>query len=341
MQMFKPLASVVCGLAFILGLPITHAPAQNLQKLKVAEVVRSQLFAPMYVAINQSFFRDQGLELDLITANGGDRVGALVLSGQVDLGLAGPEVAIYLYNSETPDKPVIFCSVNGTDGFFFVSREKVEPFAWDKLKNRRIIGWRPGSTPQLFFEYVLKQKGVNSEVIKSIVTNIAPPAREGAWLSGDGDFGIFNEPSAENLARAGRIHVLASIGKELGAAENTDFFAKKSWIEKNRDVAQKFTNAIAHAQAWMKAATDAQIAAALAPHFPGLPSDITVDVIKRYRGTGAPILSETPQISRLGLAKLQEVMVIGGVLEPSKTVPYESIVAAEFALEAGRAVPPK
>src|SRR5262245_5222061 len=109
----------------------------------------------------------------------------------------------------------MFCSVNATDGFFFVSREKVEPFAWDKLKNRRIIGWRPGSTPQLFFEYVLKQKGVDSETIKSIVTNIAPP-REGAWLSGDGDFGIF-----ENLMRAGRIHVLASIGKELGAAENT------------------------------------------------------------------------------------------------------------------------
>ena len=123
--------------------------------------------------------------------------------------------------------------------------------------------------------------------------------------------------------------------------ENTDFFAKKSWIEKNRDVAQKFTNAIARAQAWMKAATDAQIAAALAPHFPGLPSDITVDVIKRYRGTGAPILSETPQISRPGLAKLQEVMIIGGVIDPSKTVPYESIVAVEFALEAERSVLPK
>ena len=156
--MFKPFASFVWSLVLTLGLSITHAPAQNLQKLKVAEVVRSQLFAPMYVAINQSFFRDQGIELDLITANGGDRVGALVLSGQVDLGLAGPEVAIYLYNSEAPDKPVMFCSVNGTDGFFFVSREKVEPFAWDKLKNRRIIGWRPGSTPQLFFEYVLKQR---------------------------------------------------------------------------------------------------------------------------------------------------------------------------------------
>ena len=112
--MFKPLASVVWGLILILCLPIVHPSAQILQKLKVAEVVRSQLFAPMCVAINHGFFRDQGIELDLITANGGDRVGALVLSGQVDLGLAGPEVAIYLYNSEAPDKPVMFCSVNGT-----------------------------------------------------------------------------------------------------------------------------------------------------------------------------------------------------------------------------------
>src|SRR5262245_41980983 len=213
--MSKPHASVLWGLVLTLML-IAHAPAQNLQKLKVAEVVRSQLFAPMYVAINQSFFRDQGIELDLITANGGDRVGALVLSGQVDIGLAGPEVAIYLYNSESPDKPVMFASVNGTDGFFFVSREKAEPFDWGKLRGRKIIGWRPGSTPQLFFEYVLKQKGVDLEVIKSIITNIAPPAREGAWLSGDGDFGIFNEPSTTNLLKAGRIQVLASIGKELG-----------------------------------------------------------------------------------------------------------------------------
>ena len=334
--MLKLAMTFMCGLAFALGLPDSHASAQTQQKLKVAEVVRSQLFAPLYVAINRGFFRDQGIEIDLVTANGGDRVGALVLSGQVDIGLAGPEVAIYLYNSEAPDKPMMFCSVNGTDGFFFVSRENIGPFDWSKLRGRRIIGWRPGSTPQLFFEYVLKQKGVDPATIKSIVTNIAPPAREGAWLSGDGDFGIFNEPSTSNLVRAGRVQVQASIGKELGPAENTDFFANKSWLDKNRGTAQKFTNAIARAQAWIKAATGEQIAAALAPHFPGLPPEVTVAVIKRYRETGAPVLSETPTISRVGLTKLQEVMAIGGVIAPAKIVPYEAIVATEFALEAER-----
>ena len=108
--MFKPLASVVWGLVLTLCLPIAHAPAQNLQKLKVAEVVRSQLFAPMYVAINQSFFRDQGIELDLITANGGDRVGALVLSGQVDLGLAGPRLRSISTIAKRPTSPSYFAA---------------------------------------------------------------------------------------------------------------------------------------------------------------------------------------------------------------------------------------
>jgi NitT/TauT family transport system substrate-binding protein len=329
------LVTLLCSLVLTLG-AANVASAQPLQKLKVAEVVRSQLFASMYVAVNRGFLKEQGIELDLVTAVGGDRVGALILSGQADVGLAGPEVPIYLYNSEAPDKPLMFCSVNGTDGFFFVSREKIEPFDWGRLKNRRIIGWRPGSTPQLFFEYVLKQKGVDAETIKSIVTNIAPPAREGAWLSGDGEFGIFNEPSTSNLVRAGKVHVVTSIGKEVGPAENTVFFAKKSWLDKNRELAVKLTKAIARAQAWMRTAADAEIAAAIAPFFPGLSPDITVAVMKRYRETGAPVMSQSPVIDRAGLAKLQEVMALGGVIAQNKIVPYEAIVAADVPTEAQR-----
>jgi NitT/TauT family transport system substrate-binding protein len=335
------LRTVSIALAATLAASFPASNAQAQQKLKIAEVVRSQLFVPMYVAMSEGFMKEQGIEVDLVTAVGGDRVGALILSGQADVGLAGPEVAIYIYNSESPDKPVMFCSVNGTDGFFFVSREKLEPFDWGKLRNRRIIGWRPGSTPQMFFEYVLKQKGVDAETLKSIVTNIAPPAREGAWMSGNGDFGIFNEPSTSNLLKAGQVHVLTSIGKEVGRAENTVFFAKKSWFEKNREPAQRLTNAIAKAQAWMKTASDERIAEVLAPYFPGLTIDVTVAVMKRYRGTGAPIFSESTVVDRQGLAKLQEVMVIGGVLAPDKIVAYEAIVASDVALRAQQSLAPR
>jgi NitT/TauT family transport system substrate-binding protein len=340
-EVLNTIAKISLGLVLGIGISVAHADAQALHKLKVAEVVRSQLFAPMYVAMSEGFMKDQGIDIELVTANGGDRVGALVISSQADVGLAGPEVAIYIFNSESPDKPVMFCSVNATDGFFFVSRNKLEPFDWNSLRNRKIIGWRPGSTPQLFFEYVLKQKGVDAETIKNIITNVPPPAREGAWLSGIGDFGIFNEPSTSNLERAGQVHVLASIGKELGRAENTVFFGKKSWYEQNREVAQKLTNAIAKAQVWMKTADNEQIASAIAPYFPGVPIEISVTVVKRYRGTGAPVWSESTVIDRGGLAKLQEIMAMGGVIAPEKVVPYEAIVASDVALKAQHTVLPR
>ena len=339
--MLKIIARISFVLVLGMSFSMAHADAQPLHQVKVAEVVRSQLFAPMYVAISQGFMKDEGIEIELITANGGDRVGALVISGQADVGLAGPEVAIYIHNSESPDKPIMFCSVNATDGFFFVSREKLDPFDWNSLRSRKIIGWRPGSTPQLFFEYVLKQKGVDAETIKGIITNVPPPAREGAWMAGSGEFGIFNEPSTSNLEHAGAAHVLASIGKELGRAENTVFFAKRSWYEKNREAAQKLTNAIAKAQVWMKAASDEQIAGAIAPYFPGIPKQISVTVVKRYRETRAPLWSESTVIDRGGLAKLQEIMAIGGVIAPEKVVAYEAIVASDVAIEAQRKVSPR
>ncbi len=318
-----------------LALFIAAGPA-HAQKLKIAEVVRSQLFTPVYLAIGEGFAKQEGLDIELLTANGGDRVGALLLSGQADVGLTGPEVAIYIYNSESPDKPVMFCSINATDGFFLLSRENVASFTWDKLQGRKIIGWRPGSTPELFFEYVLRQKGVDPSSIKSIITNIAPPAREGAWLSGNGDFGIFNEPSTTNLLSAGQAHVLASIGKELGQVENTILFAKKSWYEKNRDVAQKLTNAVARAQLWMRSHSDEQIAEAVAPYFPGIGKETTISVMRRYRATGAPIFSHSTVIDPESLARLQDIMVIGGLLPADKKIAYDTIVAPEIAAAAQR-----
>jgi NitT/TauT family transport system substrate-binding protein len=76
----------------------------------------------------------------------------------------------------------------------------------------------------------------------------------------------------------------------LGRAQDTVFFAKTSWYEKNRELAQKLTRAIAKAQVWMKAAGDEQIASAIAPYFPGVPIEISITVLKRYRETGARLV---------------------------------------------------
>ncbi|MGZ3295397.1 MAG: ABC transporter substrate-binding protein [Xanthobacteraceae bacterium] len=313
---------------------LSPAGAADKVKLKMAEVVRSQFYIPMYVALSKGFVGDEGLEVELITANGGDRAGALLLSGQTEFALAGPEVPVYIYNGESPDKPVIFCALTATDGLFLASRQKLDKFDWSMLNGKKIMGWRPGSTPELYLEYVLKQRGVAADTVKSIVTNIGMPARDGAFIAGGFDFAIFNEPNMSKMEKAGQAHMVASIGKEVGRADYTLFFAKKSWIEKNPDLAQKWTNAIARGQAWMKTASEMDVAEAIAPFFPGLSLEDNIAVVSRYRTVGVAIWATSTIVDPAGLAKAQEIMVVGGVLPADKKVDYDKIVTNVYAEKA-------
>jgi NitT/TauT family transport system substrate-binding protein len=316
------------------GVALSSAAAADKVKLKMAEVVRSQFYIPMYVAMSKGFVADEGLEVEMITANGGDRAGALLLSGQTEFALAGPEVPVYIYNGESPDKPVIFCALTATDGLFLASRQKLDKFDWSMLNGKKIMGWRPGSTPQLYLEYVMKQRGVAADTIKNIITNVGMPARDGAFMAGGFDFAIFNEPNMSKMEKAGQAQMVASIGKEVGRADYTLFFAKKSWIEKNPELAQKWTNAIARGQAWMKTASEKDVAEAIAPFFPGLSIEDNIAVVSRYRTVGVPIWATSTVVDPAGLAKAQEIMVVGGVLPADKKVDYDKIVTNVYAEKA-------
>ncbi|WMS41587.1 ABC transporter substrate-binding protein [Acuticoccus sp. MNP-M23] len=307
------------------------AAAKDLKQVKMAEVVRSQFYVPMYVALTNGYVEDEGLDVELVTANGGDRVGALLISGQVDFALSGPEVPIYIRNGESPDKPTIFSALTATDGFFFASREPIEDFDWSMVDGEKVFGWRPGSTPELYLEYVLKEHGLSEDTVAGITTNVGMAARDGAWMSDQWPFGIFTEPSLSKLEAAGELHVLASIGAEIGRADYTVFFAMDDWLAENKDVAQGWTNAIARAQAWMETASKEEIAAAVAPFFPGLSEENNFSVVSRFLENAEPIWSKSTVVSPEGLAKAQEIMVEGGVLPKDDVLAYDAIVDASFA----------
>jgi NitT/TauT family transport system substrate-binding protein len=332
--MINTLMKLAAGVALFANLAVPTAHAADLIKVKMAEVVRSQFYVPMYVALSKGFVKDEGLDVELVTANGGDRAGALVLSGQADFALAGPEVSIYIYNGESPDKPIIFCALTATDGLFLASRKKIDNFDWSMLNGKKIIGWRPGSTPELYLEYAMKLNKVDPATIKGVVTNIGPAARDGAWIAGQGDFAIFNEPNLTKLEMAGHAHLVASIGKQVGRADYTLFFAKKSWLAAHGDIAQKWTNAITRAQAWVQIASVKEVAEAVTPFFPGMTVEDNMVVVNRYRTQGVPIWATNPFVDKDGLMKAQEIMVSGGTLPADKVAPYEMLVDTSFAEKA-------
>lgn len=117
----------------------------NLTKVRVAEVTHSMFYTPQYVALTEGFFKEEGLDVEIILVPGADKVTAAVLSGDVEVGFCGPEATIYVYQSGEKDYLKTFAQLTKKDGSFIVSREKIDNFTVKDLIGKDIIGGRKGS----------------------------------------------------------------------------------------------------------------------------------------------------------------------------------------------------
>ena len=187
----------------------------GLQEVRLNEVVRSVFYAPMYISISQGFFEDEGLKIDLSTGQGADKVMQNVLSNNADIGFCGPEQTIYINNQGRENYPVIFAQLTQKDGSFLVGRKEELNFTWESLKNKKIIGGRPGGVPEMALEYVLKDHKLSPTSDVDMVTNIDFTATAGAFKSGTADYVALFEPTASMLEQEGNSHIVASIGESL------------------------------------------------------------------------------------------------------------------------------
>lgn len=278
----------------------------NLKTIRLNEVVRSVFYAPMYVAINEGFFEEEGLSIDLSTGQGADKTMQQLLSGNVDIGFSGPEQVVYIYNQGREDYPVVFGQLTQRDGSFLVGREEEENFDWSSLKGKEIIGGRPGGIPEMALEYVLKQNGLNPENDVKMVTNVDFTATAGAFKSGIGDYVALFEPTATMLEKDGAGNIVSSIGNEAGNISYTCFYTAKSYMDENPDIIQKFTNAIYKGQQWVQQHTSEEVADSIISFFPGTDKEVIVKVIDNYKNIKA--YSETPEVSEDGLNKLMDII---------------------------------
>ena len=109
---------------------------KKLEKITLAEVAHTVFYAPMYVAIEEGYFEDVGIDIDLILTSGADKVTAAVLSGDAQIGFSGSEATIYVYNGGEKDYLKTFAQLTQKDGSFIVSREKLDNFKLSDLKGK-------------------------------------------------------------------------------------------------------------------------------------------------------------------------------------------------------------
>ena len=278
--------SLFCVAVLALGLLPGCGAQKKLQKVTVSEVTHSVFYAPQYAAIQLGFFEEEGLELELSNGQGADKVMTAVLSGSVDIGFAGPEACIYVYNEGKEDFMQVFAQMTQRDGAFILGREPDENFTWDKLKGKSILPGRKGGVPYMTLEYVVKQHGLTPGVDVIFDDSIQFSAMAGAFTSGTGDYVALFEPTASALEMEEAGYIVASVGAESGEIPYTAYFAQKSFIEKNGKLIQSFTDAIAKGLTWVQEHTAAEIAKVIQPSFPDTDLKTLETVIQNYKEIG-------------------------------------------------------
>lgn len=297
--------------------------------IKMNEVTRSVFYAPQYVAISKGYFKENGIEIDLITGQGADAVMTSVLSGESQIGFAGPEASIYVYNEGKEDYTQVFAQVTKRDGAFIVSKEKNENFKWDDLKGKTLIPGRKGGVPYMTLEYVIKQKGLKPGEDVKLDDSIKFDLMATAFTSGEADYVSLFEPTASNVEKSGKGYVVASIGKESGEVPYTAYFAKKSYIEKNEELIKKFTKAIYDGEKYVQNHTSREIAEVIKNFFPDTDIDLLTSALQSYKDIDA--WAETPVLKEESFNKLQEVISEAGEL--TKKAPYDKVINNKYAEE--------
>lgn len=302
-------------------------PAAAVTEVTLNEVAHSIFYAPMYVAIEEGYFAEEGIDLTLVTGFGADKTMTAVLTGEADIGFMGSEASIYTYLGGTDDYVVNFAQLTQRAGNFLVSREPIDSFTWDMLKGTDVLGGRAGGMPQMVFEYILKKNGIDPKTDLTIDQSIEFGSTAAAFSGGQGDFTIEFEPHATLLEQKGDGYVVASLGEDSGYVPYTAFSARKSYIDANPEIIRAFTAALQKGMDYVQNHTPEEIASVIQPQFEETDVETITTIVTRYYEQDS--WKDNLVFEEDAFTLLQNILEEAGELE--KRVPYEDLVDTSFA----------
>ena len=327
--MKKIISIIMCSLMTLLCSFSISCKRTDDNVIKLSEVTHSTFYAPLYVAINMGFFEEEGLQIELTSGEGADKVMASITSKSVDVGLMGPEAVIYCHINNQKDYPVVFGQLTKRDGAFLVSKVNYENFDWSMVKGKRLLAGRKGGVPAMTLEYVLNQNNVQTNEL-NFDTSVSFANMAGVFQADDSvDFTTLFEPTASEVVASGKGHIVASIGIDSGEIPYTAFATSKSFLKEKPEKVEKFLKAIIKGYEYVKNNDSNVVALALSPSFPGISEQSLKTTIESYLAIDA--WSSTPVMSEESFNRLQDVMENAGEL--NQRVEFSKIVDNTFAIE--------
>lgn len=326
--MKKIISLLMCCIACLSSL-FLFGCKKNDNVIRLSEVTHSTFYAPLYVALNNGYFEDEGLKIQLTSGEGADKVMASITSKSVDIGFCGPEAVIYCKVNGQKDHPVVFAQLTKRDGSFLVSKTNDQNFSWSDLKGKRLLAGRKGGVPAMTLQYVLNQNGVNIDEL-NFDTTVAFGNMAGVFQADDSvDYTTLFEPTASEVVMAGKGYIVASVGLESGEVPYTAFTASKSFIKNNPDKIKKFIRAIVKGYKFITENDSLTVAQSLAPSFSGISVDALKITVESY--VRADAWSSTPVMSEESFNRLQDIMQNAGELDTK--VAFADVVDNTYATE--------
>ena len=330
----KKIVSIVLAVS-MLAVCVTGCKTTTRKQLKpvvLNEVAHSIFYAPQYAAIELGYFEDEGLDLTLVNGAGADKVMTALISGDADIGFMGSEASIYVYQQGSDDYAVNFAQLTQRAGNFLVGREAQDNFTWADLKGKKVLGGRAGGMPEMVFEYILKKNGIDPAVDLTIDQSINFGLTAAAFTSNDADYTVEFEPFATGLEKEGNGHVIASLGVDSGYVPYTAYSVKKSYLEKNPETIQKFTNAIQKGLEYVNTHSAEEIAKVIQPQFKETHEDTIATIVGRYKDQDT--WKGDTVFEKESFELLENILEEAGEL--NERVPYDKLVTTEFSQEAAK-----
>lgn len=330
----KKIVSIVLAVS-MLAVCVTGCKTTTRKQLKpvvLNEVAHSIFYAPQYAAIELGYFEDEGLDLTLVNGAGADKVMTALISGDADIGFMGSEASIYVYQQGSDDYAVNFAQLTQRAGNFLVGREAQDNFTWADLKGKKVLGGRAGGMPEMVFEYILKKNGIDPAADLTIDQSINFGLTAAAFTSNDADYTVEFEPFATGLEKEGNGHVIASLGVDSGYVPYTAYSVKKSYLEKNPETIQKFTNAIQKGLEYVNTHSAEEIAKVIQPQFKETDEDTIATIVGRYKDQDT--WKGDTVFEKDSFELLENILEEADEL--NERVPYDKLVTTEFSQEAAK-----
>ena len=320
------LSILICFFLLLPSCSKNYTPQSQTTKIRLNEVTHSVFYAPQYAAIKLGYFQNEGLDIELSSAQGSDKTMMAILSSQADIGLLGASSAINAYQ-EGKDNPMLFAGLTQRDGSFLIGR--TGDFAWEKLKNKKIIAGRKGGVPKMMLDYILRKKGLIPGKDVELIDNIQFDLMGVAFIRGVGDFVTLFEPTASNLINNKNFYILAPLGKECDKTAYTCYCCLESYAKKHPDILKKFTSALYKAQVWIKTHSAEEIVSVILPFFVDSDKHLLTKCVENY--IEADVWCKNPLITENEINLMQEIMIESNELE--NKINFEKILDQSHAKE--------